>query len=190
MNIAVKVGLGFLSFKLLRLAGVPLETFLVLIGALVIGWPIGWGIGTFIRDETDVDTDGFKAVAWANVIAWIFPILGMAVASLTSSIAKESMKSRLFYDGMSILGYGLVVVSVALYVPLIIPDSDCPDLPERVAQIPKAIPSGKRSFARCPYAAAEGWSRIEIETYCNREPTEQDMREFEEEQKRRLASQD
>lgn len=177
MNIGIKVGIGFLVFQLLLLAGVPLETFITLLVVAGVGYPIGWALGSLIGDQTDVDTARFKAVAWANLVAWLFPIAGVAVARFTSSIGEESIKSRFFYDGMSILGYGLVLVTVALAVPLYLEEQKQSDLFEHavVSPEPAGASPGERSFDRCPYAAVERWSEIEVEIYCNRGPPKEDM---------------
>ena len=192
MDIAIKLVVGLLAFYALRFAGVPLETFIALIIVLAIGWPVGWIVGSIIGREADVDTARFKAIGWANLVAWIIPIAGVAVAKLTSSVGRESVKSQFFYDGMSVLGYGLVLVNVALYMPLLKAAQEHEVQPEKFVESPfqdRGVPA-ERSFARCPYAAMEGWSRDDVETYCNREPSEADLRAFEEEQKRFLASQE
>ncbi|MEL7319166.1 MAG: hypothetical protein AAFN04_11070 [Pseudomonadota bacterium] len=191
MNIGVKVGFGFLAYWLLRLAGVPLETFIALIIAFLIGYPIGWILASRISDETDVDSSQFRVIGWANLLAWIFPIAGVAVAELTSGIAKESIKSRFFYGVTSWVGYGLVVTSVVLSVPLLMAEGDQPDRLDTVEAFSETnrTSSGERSFARCPYAARERWSQVEIEVYCNREPSQEDLREFNREQQRLLAAQ-
>ena len=189
MRLGINLGVGFLAYMLLRLAGVPFEAFLALLVAVVIGWPLGWFIGSLIGEETDVDTGRFKAIGWANLIAWLVPIAGIAVASLTSSVAKESIRSRLFYDAMSFVGYLLVAVSVPLYVHLLKSQPAQMDTPEVAAAPPfsdhKA--SSERSFARCPYALVERWTEEEIETNCNHEPSPEEIRAFEAEQQRVLA---
>ncbi|MEO1648594.1 MAG: hypothetical protein AAFR32_07240 [Pseudomonadota bacterium] len=177
MDIGLKVGFGFLSYWLLRLAGVPFETFVVLIVVLVIGYPIGWILGSRIGAETDVDTRWYKTIGWANFIAWLFPIVGVAVAEFTSGIAKESVRSRFFYEGTSFLGYAFVIISVAFSVPLMLEEQKQAELYGDAVPSPESDAglSGERSFDRCPYAAVERWSEIEVEIYCNRGPPKEDM---------------
>lgn len=208
MKLAINVGIGFLIYWVLRFMGVPLEAFLVLGIVLAIGWPIGWFVGTLIGDETDVDTVRFKAIGWANLIAWLFPIAGIAVAKLSETLGKESINSRFFYEGMAHVGYGLVLINISLFAylshtgqidsdfPVILSEHDHSDhnhdahAPDFAAYEPEAEQSkgGARTFARCPYAAAEKWTAEEIEVHCNREPSEQEMREFELEMARANSS--
>ncbi|MEO0644256.1 MAG: hypothetical protein AAFY47_12705, partial [Pseudomonadota bacterium] len=61
--------------------------------------------------------------------------------------------------------------------PLISQIPSGPDDPQILTEYQETNPllTGERSTARCPYAAAEGWSEVEVEIYCNREPTEDDF---------------
>ncbi|MBD3729736.1 MAG: hypothetical protein IE933_08530 [Sphingomonadales bacterium] len=190
MKFGINVGLVALGYGLLRFAGVPIETFLALALAIAIGWPLGWFIGTLIGDETDVDNGLFKAIGWANLVAWIIPFAGIAVAKLTSSVGKESIKSRLFYDTMSIAGYALVIVSVLFLVPWMMSErsqsghsyaASMPRYPDHVA-------SSERSFARCPYAIIENWTAEEVQINCKHKPSEEEIRAFELEQQRARTS--
>lgn len=190
MNLALKFGAGFLAYWILRLVGVPIEVFLALFIAGAIGWPIGWFVGTLIGDKSDVDTPLFKAIGWFNLVAWLVPIAGIAVAKLTASVGKESLKSRLFYDGMSILGYALVCLTTALYVHLYKSGTMPIDSAEVATQSPdpESATAGERSFARCPYAAIEQWTAEEVQANCKHEPSEAEMREFQLEQQRAAAN--
>ncbi|MEM7688027.1 MAG: hypothetical protein AAF291_03315 [Pseudomonadota bacterium] len=170
MNIAVKICAGFLVFGLLGLFGYSREPMIAVLFVFAIGWPIGWILGSFIKDGTDVDVGRFKAIGWANLIAWIIPIVGIIVGRLSASVGNESIKSKFFYDGMSIVGYGLVILNVALYTPLT--DAAKREVNQYNAEQPAdmVIPmKGERSSERCEYAALEGWSEVEFEIYCNRD---------------------
>ena len=173
MDIAVKICAGFLVFGLLGLFGYSREPLIAALIVFAIGWPIGWVLGSFIKDDTDVDVGRFKAIGWANLIAWIIPVVGIIVARLSASVGNESIKSKFFYDGMSIVGYGLAIFNVALYTPLT--EAEERELEQYYAEQPAdlSIPTGgERSSDRCEYAAIEGWSQIEVEVYCNRENSE------------------
>lgn len=192
MNIGLKVAAGFLAFWVLRWVGVPIETFLTLLVVWAIGWPVGWIIGSRIQDGADVDNARYKTIGWANLVLWIIPIAGVIGARLSSSVGQQSTKNEFFYDGMSVIGYGLVIANVAFSVPLLMDEANQAESSEVFAEYgdAKVLPPGERSFARCPYAAAEGWSQIEVEIYCNREPTEEDLMAFELEQQRLKAAAD
>ena len=191
MQHAKNAGLFYICYILLRLAGVPIEIFPVLLFVFAIGWPIGWFIGTLIDDDTDVDTPKFKAVAWANLFAWIIPFAGIAVAKLTSTIGKAAYEGKLFYGMMSVAGYGLVILSVSIFISLDLSGSFNSAEPEVTAKPSNSSIStaGERTYARCPYAAIEVWSREDIRQYCNREPTAAEVRALEAEHERTQAAQ-
>lgn len=190
MEFALKVGFGFLAYQVLRLVGVPLEFFLILAIAIAIGWPLGWFVGTLIGDGTDVDTPMFKAIAWINLVAWVIPFAGVAVAKLTSSIGKGSIRSPFFYDAMSMAGYVLVVFGGATNYYLLTSEFSDQEQPAIAFEQNETDPflTGERKFARCPYAAIEQWSEDEVQEHCNREPTIEELQAFEEEMKRYEAS--
>jgi hypothetical protein len=121
-----------------------------LAGLLVvaIGWPIGFLIGRYLSHESDVDTQAFKVVAGVNLIAWLIPVVGMVLSTMTLQFSKRSDGARIFYWSLAAIGgWGALAnawISGANQY--------------RVDQIQ----------ASCHAAAPTNWSQQDIENYCLR----------------------
>jgi len=160
LTLAAAVCAGIISFFgahfLTHSAGVPIEAVLAAALAttiaMVIGYPIGLLIGHFISRDSDVDTTGFRVVAWLGLVGWLLPVVGFAFSAMAWLFYRRSEEHRIPYYCLS-LACGLLAMANAAAGPLL--HSKGP-----------LFRSTVRSTERCPYAAQEGWSRSDAETYC------------------------
>jgi len=145
------IGMG--GYGLARYAGVPLQTALAAVFALslaaAIGYPIGLLVGHFISCDSDVDTPGFRVIAWANLLAWIVPAVGMALSAMTWLFYRRSEENRALYWWLSLAG-GLLALASAV--------------------IGGGIAANQRTIDRCPFAAREHWSHAEAEICFGQKP--------------------
>ncbi|MEO7687904.1 MAG: hypothetical protein ABIS51_01360 [Sphingomonas sp.] len=148
--------MGLLAHFLLHRAGTSadqrLAAALATIIALVIGYPIGLLIGHFISRDSDVDTIGFRAIAWLSLVGWLMPVVGFALSAMVWLFSRRSQEHRSLYWWLSLI-CGLLAMANAAAGPL---------LQSNGAFFRSTI----RSTERCPYAARENWSMSDVHAYC------------------------
>jgi hypothetical protein len=71
---------------------------------VAIGWPIGFILGRYLSHDSDVDTRAFKVVAGVNLIAWLIPVIGMVLSTMTLQFSKRSEAARIFYWSLAAIG--------------------------------------------------------------------------------------
>ena len=158
LTIPVPVGivLGLLAHFLLHRAGTSadqrLAAALATVIALVIGYPIGLLIGHFISRDSDVDTTGFRVVAWLSLVGWLMPAVGFALSAMVWLFSRRSQEHRSLYWWLSAI-CGLLAVANAAAGPLLHGSGPL-------------FRSTVRSTERCPQAARENWSDSDLEAYC------------------------
>ena len=149
--VGVLIGLG--GYGLARYAGVPLQTALAAVFALcvatIIGYPIGLLVGHFISRDSDVDTPGFRLIAWANLLAWIVPAVGMALSAMTWLFFRRSEENRTLYWWLSLAGGLLALASAA---------------------VGGGMAASQRTVDRCPFAAREHWSNADLAICFSQKP--------------------
>ena len=160
VTIAVAICAGVISMFGIRFlthsAGVPVEAVLAALLAItiafVIGYPIGLLIGHFISRDSDVDTTGFRVVAWLGLVGWLLPVVGFALSAMVWLFYRRSQEHRILYWWLG-LTCGLLAMANAAAGPLLHANGPL-------------FRSTIRSTERCPQAARENWSRSDLETYC------------------------
>lgn len=120
--------------------------------ALTVGYPIGLLIGHFISCDSDVDTTGFRVVAWLGLVGWLLPVVGFALSAMVWLFYRRSQEHRSLYWWLSLI-CGLLAMANAAAGPLL------------HARGP-LFRSSVRSTERCPQAARENWSESDLKTYC------------------------
>ena len=115
---------------------------------VAIGWPIGFIVGRFLSHDADVDARSFKVVAGINLIAWLIPVIGMVVSTMTLQFSKRSDAARMFYWSLAAIGgWGALA---------------------------NAWISGANQFRfnqiqeSCHAAAPANWSRQDVDNFCVR----------------------
>lgn len=138
------------GYALIRYLGVSFHTAMTGLAAIVIamvaGYPIGLLVGHFISRDSDVDTFGFRAIAWANILGWVLPPIGLALSAMTWLFYRRSEEDRTLYWWLSLIGGLLALASVIVGVAR----------------------DSRRTSDRCAFAAQEHWSKAEFETNCVR----------------------
>lgn len=154
-----------------RLAGLLAAVFAGTVGVL-IGGLAGW----YLANDADVDSNGFKVIAWSGLVGWAIPIVGTTIATMTYMFKRKSTFHQGFYDNISNL-VGLLAVTNAMigggwaaYEGLAVKQLEDTSASlqatlERHGIDPQEM-TGERSSARCQFAAIERWSRDELKRYC------------------------
>lgn len=171
---------GFGVSALARYLGVPFEArmaaLLAAIFIIVIGCPLGALVGYFLAKDADVDTQGFKIIAWSGLIGWMIPIVGAMIATMAYMFKRRSTFNESFYNNLANIA-GLLAVTNAIigggwaaYDGLAVKQIESSDTGLFGALEGHGIDqqelTGERSTARCKYAALEGWSREDLDRYC------------------------
>lgn len=167
MKMGVATLTGFLGYFLFRLVGVSFETMLTeiisIVVALVIGCPLGLLAGHLISRDSDVDTTAYRVIAWANLVSWLAPVIGMTVSSITYQFSRRSYIKRKQYWWLSFVGGMLAFANAGIGGAI--------EMTRHREGIPTTPIDGhsltaERSAARCAFAAQEAWSNADFETYC------------------------
>jgi hypothetical protein len=155
---------------------VRLAAFFASVFIIVIGGPLGALVGYFLAKDADVDTQGFKIIAWSGLIGWLIPIVGATLASMAYMFKRRSTFNESFYNNLSNI-VGLLAVTNAIigggwaaYDGLAAMQAESSDSGlfgalQRHGIDPQEM-TGERSTDRCKYAALEGWSREDLDRYC------------------------
>jgi hypothetical protein len=131
--------------------------------AVAIGWPLGALTGHILSRDSDVDGRAFQLVAWANLVAWIIPIVGMTVSYMTTRFSKQSDYYQLRYWLLASIG-GLFAVANAGWG-----SASAQIAKEQITLVEQSDgvrSGGVRSTERCEFAAIERWSNEDFERYC------------------------
>jgi len=171
---------GFGASVLAGYFGVPFEVrvagFLACVLIVVIGGPLGAIVGYFLAKDADVDTKGFKIIAWSGLIGWLIPVVGATLASMAYMFKRRSTFNEGLYNNLSNI-VGLLAITNAMigggwaaYDGLAAKQADSSSSGmsgalERRGIEPQEI-TGERSTDRCKYAALEDWSREDLDRYC------------------------
>lgn len=109
---------GVLGFALPRLFHLPIETtlaaFAALAIAMVIGLPLGFGVGHWISRDSDVDTTAYRIVAWANLACWLIPVVGMTISAVTHQLFRHSDSSKRQFFWLAVIGGLLASANAAV----------------------------------------------------------------------------
>jgi hypothetical protein len=171
------------GFGLSALAGyfdVPFEAKMAaLFGSIlvvVVGGIIGGLAGWYLAKDADVDTTGFKIIAWFGLIGWVIPIVGGTIATMSYMFKRRSTFNESFYTNLGNIA-GLLAVTNAMigggweaYDGLSAKQANSSQTAmsatlQRHGIDPEEM-TGERSTERCQYAALEAWSREELDRYC------------------------
>jgi hypothetical protein len=174
------VGIG--SSALAHHFGVPAEVRLAalfsVVLACIVGGLIGGLAGWYLAHDADVDSKGFKIIAWSGVIGWAIPIVGTTIATMTYMFKRKSTFHQGFYENISNI-VGLLAVTNAMigggwaaYEGLAVRQVENSPAPLQATLelhgIDPVEMTGERSAERCQYAALEAWSREDFDRYCRR----------------------
>jgi len=167
----IKIGIatlaGFSGYFLFRLDGVSFETMLAAIIsiaiAMVIGCPLGLLAGHLISRDSDVDTTAYRVIAWANLVSWLVPVIGMTVSSVAYQFSRRSYAKQQLYWWLSLVGGMLAFANAGIggAIEMTAQHKGLPTTP-----IDRHSSTAERSAARCAFAAQEAWSNADFETYC------------------------
>jgi hypothetical protein len=154
-----------------RLAGLLAAVFAGIVGA-VIGGLAGW----YLANDADVDSKGFKVIAWSGLVGWAIPIVGTTIATMSYMFKRRSTFNESFYNNLSNIA-GLLAVTNAMigggwaaYDGLAAKQtynsqSALSATLERHGIDPGEI-TYERSTERCKYAAIEVWTKEDLDRYC------------------------
>ena len=142
----------------------------------VIGWPIGYFVGRYLAADSDVDGTAFKVVAGLNLVAWAVPVVGMALSTMTLQFSKASEGKRLFYWVLAAIGGWGAMANAGISAAHAAAPSNQAAVAQAIADIRGSQFTTGRSTDRCPYAAREGWSRKDVDTYCSAKALEEFLR--------------
>ncbi len=160
----IPIGLGIPW--LLRVGGVPGETVaaatFAAAFAVVIGYPLGWLAGHFMARDGDVETGGFRLVAWANLLSWLVPVVGMALSAVTWQFSRHAQAKRRLYMWLSTAGGSLAAVNAG-FGGATTPLQSQATSTQQAAIAPLAA---ERSKSRCAFAAIEAWPAEDFERLC------------------------
>lgn len=142
----------------------------------VVGGLIGGLAGWYLARDADVDSKGFKIIAWLGLIAWVIPIVGGTLATMTYMFKRRSTFNESFYNNLGNIA-GLLAVTNAMigggweaYDGLAAKQAARSQTAMSATLELRGINpeemTGKRSTERCQYAALESWSREDLDRYC------------------------
>jgi hypothetical protein len=132
----------------MHINGVPVETRLTVSLALLLALAIVGALGVlvvkYLSRDSDVDGGVFQAIAWAGLVAWLVPMLGIMIATMASVFAERADRHRRLYSWMSYVG-GVLALANAAAGPLL---------------------ETAHTSNRCAYAAQERWTAAEVTANC------------------------
>lgn len=155
---------------------VKMAAFFAGILVVVIGSFIGGLAGWYLARDADVDTTGFKVIAWFGLIAWVIPILGGTIATMSYMFKRQSTLNVSLYNNLGNI-VGLLAFTSAFigggweaYAALGTKQVDMSQSAinarlQRRGINPDEL-TGERSIERCQYAALESWSREDLDRFC------------------------
>lgn len=171
------------GFSVSALAGyfdVPIEAkmaaFFASVLVVVVGGLIGGLAGWYLAKDADVDSTGFKIIAWCGLIAWVIPVVGGTLATMSYMFKRRSTFNESFYTNLGNIA-GLLAVTNAMigggweaYDGLAAKKSAGSQTAMSAALQRHGIEpeemTGDRSTERCQNAALEAWSREDLDRYC------------------------
>lgn len=163
--LCVVAGAGWVAFR--RYVGIPYEVSQAALIAglitIVIGWPLGWLVGYFVSRDSDVDTTPFKIIAGMNLFAWVIPVVGVAVSTITLQFSRRSDAMPRVYWLLAAVGGWTAIATAAIGGAH---EMQMREIRRQALEMNRVVDSGLRSTARCPYAAREVWSKEDIDKYC------------------------
>jgi hypothetical protein len=173
------------GFGLSALAGyfdVPFEARMAALFAsvlvVVVGGLIGGIAGWYLAKDADVDSKGFKIIAWLGLFGWVIPVLGGTLATMSYMFKRRSTMNESFYTNLGNIA-GLLAVTNAIigggweaYDGLAAKQAVSSQASMSATLEARGIDpeemTGERSTERCQYAALEAWSREDLDRYCRR----------------------
>jgi hypothetical protein len=154
-----------------RLAALMASVLVIVVGGL-IGGLAGW----YLAKDADVDSIGFKIIAWSGLIGWVIPFVGGTLATMSYMFKRRSTFNESFYNNLSNIA-GLLAVTNAMigggwaaYDGLAAKQtynsqSAMSATLERHGIDPSEI-TYERSAERCKYAVIEVWTKEDLDRYC------------------------
>lgn len=79
-----------------------------------VGYPIGWLVGRYLAADADVDSNGFRVVAFLGLPSCVSPVIGVAMSAVIWQFYLQSSQYRWLYYGVSAV-VGMLAVVNALY---------------------------------------------------------------------------
>lgn len=171
---------GFGLSALAAYFDVPIEAkmaaFFASVLVVIVGGLIGGVAGWFLARDADVDTTGFKIVAWFGLIAWVIPIAGGTLATMSYMFKRRSTFNESLYNNLGNIA-GLLAVTHAIigggweaYDGLAAKQAATSQTAMTAALQRRGIDpqelSGERASDRCQYAAIEAWTTEDFDRYC------------------------
>lgn len=171
VNLAARIivmALVAISYLMIRLYfrvpfGVMLAGLIAVLFAFAIGWPIGFLVGRYLSRDADVDTTAFKVVAGVNIVAWIIPVVGVALSTMTLQFSRRSDAMPVYYWVLAAIGGWGAIANAGIGGAH---EMQMRENRAQALEIGGVVDSGERSRARCAYAAREVWSAEDFEKYC------------------------
>jgi hypothetical protein len=105
-KVAVETIGGIGLFALMRAVDAPLGLSVVLL-VVMLSFPVGWFVGSWLAHGADTDGKGFRYLAWGNTIGWIVPAIGMLFAGMTARFERDASSQEGLYAFLGWFGITL-----------------------------------------------------------------------------------